>query len=117
MALDQTIDSAVEEFNKSLTEAQDLFIEDVTQLQEEGLSTEEILLILAGISMADYWLQDLQMQKAITMRYGIGEEVSEPMSMTAIGQTLNMSRDRVRNLLEKGITALRQNSEKIKDYL
>ena len=70
MALDQTIDSAVEEFNKSLTEAQDLFIEDVTQLQEEGLSTEEILLILAGISMADYWLQDLQMQKAITRLMG-----------------------------------------------
>ena len=66
MALDQTIDSAVEEFNKSLTEAQDLFIEDVNQLQEEGLSTEEILLIIAGISMADYWLQDLKMQKAIT---------------------------------------------------
>jgi len=59
----------------------------------------------------------LQIQKAITMRYGIGEEVSEPMSMTAIGQTLNMSRDRVRNLLEKGITALRQDSSKIKDYL
>ena len=59
----------------------------------------------------------LQIQQAITMRYGIGEEVSEPMSMTAIGQTLNMSRDRVRNLLEKGITALRQDSSKIKDYL
>ena len=57
------------------------------------------------------------MQQAITMRYGMGEDVSEPMSMTAIGQTLNMSRDRVRNLLEKGITALRQNSDKIKDYL
>jgi hypothetical protein len=70
MALDQTIDSAVEDFNKSLTEAQDLFIEDVNQLQEEGLSTEEILLILAGISMADYWLQDLQMQKAITRLMG-----------------------------------------------
>ena len=59
----------------------------------------------------------LHIQKAITMRYGIGEEVSEPMSMTAIGQTLNMSRDRVRNLLEKGIAALRQDSSKIKDYL
>ena len=59
----------------------------------------------------------LHIQNAITMRYGIGEEVSEPMSMTAIGQTLNMSRDRVRNLLEKGITALRQDGSKIKDYL
>ena len=32
----------------------------------------------------------------ISMRYGIGEEMLEPMSMTAIGQVLNMSRDRVR---------------------
>ncbi len=64
-------------------------------------------------------IKDLpEMQAAvISMRYGIGEEVSEPMSMTAIGQTLNMSRDRVRNLLEKGVTALRQDSSKIKDYL
>jgi RNA polymerase nonessential primary-like sigma factor len=58
-----------------------------------------------------------QMQKAISMRYGIGNDVSEPMSMTAIGQTLNMSRDRVRNLLEKGITKLRNDGIKIKDYL
>ena len=34
----------------------------------------------------------------ISMRYGIGEEILEPMSMTAIGQVLNMSRDRVRTL-------------------
>ena len=58
-----------------------------------------------------------QMQKAVSMRYGIGNDVSEPMSMTAIGQTLNMSRDRVRNLLEKGITKLRNDGVKIKDYL
>ena len=45
------------------------------------------------------------------------EDVSEPMSMTAIGQNLNMSRDRVRKLLEKGLCALRQESEKIQDYL
>ena len=51
------------------------------------------------------------------MRYGIDEDVSEPMSMTAIGQNLNMSRDRVRKLLEKGLCALRQESEKIQDYL
>ena len=49
--------------------------------------------------------------------YGIDEDVSEPMSMTAIGQNLNMSRDRVRKLLEKGLCALRQESDKIQDYL
>ena len=65
MALDQTIDSAVEEFNENLIIAQNLFIDDIEALQDEGLSTEEILIVLAGISMVDYWLQDLKMQKAI----------------------------------------------------
>ena len=59
-----------------------------------------------------------EMQAAvISMRYGIGEEILEPMSMTAIGQILNMSRDRVRTLEHKGLRALRDNSDKIKDYL
>ncbi len=64
-------------------------------------------------------IKDLpEMQAAvISMRYGIGDEVLEPMSMTAIGQILNMSRDRVRTLEHKGLRTLRENSSKIKDYL
>jgi RNA polymerase nonessential primary-like sigma factor len=53
----------------------------------------------------------------ISMRYGIGEEVVEPMSMTAIGQVLNMSRDRVRTLENKALKALRLDSSKISEYL
>ena len=50
-------------------------------------------------------IEDLpEMQAAvISMRYGIGEGILEPMSMTAIGQILNMSRDRVRTLEQKAI--------------
>ena len=88
-------------------------LEDETQLPDDLLFKafliEDIFVLLDELPT--------QMQQAVTMRYGMGEDVSEPMSMTAIGQTLNMSRDRVRNLLEKGITALRENSDKIKDYL
>ena len=59
-----------------------------------------------------------EMQAAvISMRYGIGEEVMEPMSMTAIGQLLNMSRDRVRTLEQKAVKALRQNSDQLSEYL
>ena len=53
----------------------------------------------------------------ISMRYGIGNEVMEPMSMTAIGQVLNMSRDRVRTLEQKAIKALRLDSEQLAEYL
>lgn len=65
MPLENTIDLAVADFEAQLAQSQDLFIEDIEELREEGLSTEEILAILAGISMVDYWLQDLQMQQAI----------------------------------------------------
>ena len=59
-----------------------------------------------------------EMQAAvISMRYGIGDEMLEPMSMTAIGQVLNMSRDRVRTLEHKALKGLRSESEKINEYL
>ena len=64
-------------------------------------------------------IRDLpEMQAAvISMRYGIGEEMLEPMSMTAIGQVLNMSRDRVRTLEHKAVRSLREMSEKVSEYL
>ena len=59
-----------------------------------------------------------EMQAAvISMRYGIGDEMLEPMSMTAIGQILNMSRDRVRTLEHKALKALRMESDMINEYL
>ena len=64
-------------------------------------------------------IQELpEMQAAvISMRYGIGEECMEPMSMTAIGQILNMSRDRVRTLEQKAIRGLREMKDEIGGYL
>ena len=53
----------------------------------------------------------------ISMRYGIGEEILEPMSMTAIGQMLNMSRDRVRTLENKALKNLREQSDIVSEYL
>lgn len=53
----------------------------------------------------------------ISMRYGIGEDVLEPMSMTAIGQILNMSRDRVRTLEQKAIRNLRELGQEINGLL
>lgn len=59
-----------------------------------------------------------EMQAAVlSMRYGIGEDIHEPMSMTAIGQVLNMSRDRVRTLEHKGLKGLREISGNMYDYL
>ena len=88
-------------------------LEDETQLPDDLLTRscikEDIRELIGDLP---------EMQAAvISMRYGIGDEVLEPMSMTAIGQVLNMSRDRVRTLEHKGLRTLRERSEKIAEYL
>ena len=88
-------------------------IEDATQLPdlllEQQFIKEDIRSLIGDLP---------EMQAAvISMRYGIGEDVMEPMSMTAIGQILNMSRDRVRTLEQKAIRALRESDSEINCYL
>ena len=59
-----------------------------------------------------------EMQAAVVqMRYGVDDGVLEPMSMTAIGQVLNMSRDRVRTLERNAIKTLRETCRSIAEYL
>ena len=88
-------------------------LEDETQLPDMLLERQHIKDDIRSM------IKDLpEMQAAvISMRYGIGEEMFEPMSMTAIGQVLNMSRDRVRTLEHKALKALMAQSENINDYL
>ena len=88
-------------------------LEDETQLPDTLLEQQFIKEDIREL------IKDLpEMQAAvISMRYGIGDEMLEPMSMTAIGQVLNMSRDRVRTLEHKALKALRGESEKINEYL
>ena len=88
-------------------------LEDETQLPDHLLERQFIKEDIREL------IGDLpEMQAAvISMRYGIGEEIMEPMSMTAIGQILNMSRDRVRTLEQKAIRALREADSEISCYL
>ena len=88
-------------------------LEDETQLPEMLL---EKALIKEDIHSMIRDLPDLQ-AAVISMRYGIGDELFEPMSMTAIGQVLNMSRDRVRTLEHKAIKALKEQSDLVSEYL
>tara|TARA_B100000073_G_scaffold169304_1_gene140070 strand:+ start:137 stop:1078 length:942 start_codon:yes stop_codon:yes gene_type:complete len=88
-------------------------LEDETQtpdmLLEKAFIKEDIRSLIED-------LPDLQ-AAVISMRYGIGDEVLEPLSMTAIGQILNMSRDRVRTLEHKALKGLREQSELVSEYL
>jgi RNA polymerase nonessential primary-like sigma factor len=92
----------------------------IIDLLEDETQTPDMLLEKAFIkedirSMIDD-LPDLQ-AAVISMRYGIGDEVLEPLSMTAIGQILNMSRDRVRTLEHKALRGLREHSDEVSEYL
>ena len=88
-------------------------LEDETQLPDTLLEQQFVKEDMREL------IRDLpEMQAAvISMRYGIGEEMLEPMSMTAIGQVLNMSRDRVRTLEHKAVRSLREMSAKVSEYL
>lgn len=88
-------------------------LEDETQLPDSLLEQQFIKEDMREL------IRDLPEMQAsvISMRYGIGEEMLEPMSMTAIGQVLNMSRDRVRTLEHKAVRNLREMSEKVSEYL
>ena len=88
-------------------------LEDESQIPDDIL---EALCIKEDIRKLIQSLPEMQ-AAVISMRYGIGNEVLSPMSMTAIGQVLNMSRDRVRTLEQKALKTLRSKSDKINEYL
>ena len=88
-------------------------LEDETQLPDMLLERQFIKEDIQKL-IAD--LPEMQ-ASVISMRYGIGEDILEPMSMTAIGQVLNMSRDRVRTLENKALKALRLSSDQVSEFL
>ena len=63
--MEQIIAQAVADFQSQLEQSLQEFYKDTDDLQKEGLSSEEMLAVLAGLAIGDYWLQDLQMQNAI----------------------------------------------------
>ena len=88
-------------------------LEDETQLPDDILTAS---CIKADMRELIKELPDMQ-AAVISMRYGIGDDVLEPMSMTAIGQILHMSRDRVRTLERKALKGLVEKSERVCEYL
>ena len=88
-------------------------LEDETQLPDEILTASCIKQDMRELIKT---LPEMQ-AAVISMRYGIGDEILEPMSMTAIGQVLHMSRDRVRTLERKGLRNLIEQSDKVSEYL
>ena len=88
-------------------------LEDESQLPDTLLNRQSI-----KDNINDVLSELPEMQAAvIKMRYGIGTDILEPMSMTAIGQVLNMSRDRVRTIENKALITIRECSKGLTDHL
>ena len=54
-----TIDQAVEAYELQIEQVTEQFVQDIKELEDDGLSTEEILVIIAAIDFASYFVEEL----------------------------------------------------------
>ena len=54
-----TIDQAVKSYEIQIEQVTEQFVQDIQDLEDEGLSTEEILVIIAAIDFATYFVEEL----------------------------------------------------------
>tara|TARA_R100000152_G_C6782117_1_gene218495 strand:+ start:7386 stop:8162 length:777 start_codon:yes stop_codon:yes gene_type:complete len=73
------IDDAISSYLKSLGIAEDEFIQDVTEMENAGLSREEILAALAALNVATYFIEDLGMAAAINTQMGFTETLLDDL--------------------------------------
>ena len=73
------IDDAISSYLKSLGIAEDEFIQDVKQMEEDGLTGEEILAALAALNVATYFIEDLGMAAAINTQMGFTEQLLDDL--------------------------------------
>tara|TARA_R100001377_G_C3168269_1_gene102085 strand:+ start:259 stop:927 length:669 start_codon:yes stop_codon:yes gene_type:complete len=54
-----TINQAVESYELQIEQVTEQFVQDIQDLEDDGLSTEEILVIIAAIDFAAYFIEEL----------------------------------------------------------
>jgi RNA polymerase nonessential primary-like sigma factor len=92
------------------TELQDL-------LEDEGQSPDHYMTQAALRQDLNNMLAELtpQQQQVLTLRYGLGAE--KAMSLAKVGDRLNLSRERVRQLERQALEHLRRRKSKVREYL
>ena len=56
-----------------------------------------------------------QQQQVLTMRFGLND--SQPLTLAKIGEMLNISRERVRQIEREAIAKLRKRKDDIREYV
>ena len=82
-----TIDQAVEEYEASIDYAITQFIDDTKELEEEGLSTAEILAIIAAVDFTSYFINELRFSTALNASMVATEDILA--NMRFFGSTTN----------------------------
>jgi len=63
-------DEAFSDYSERLNQSIDEFLNDIEELEEEGLSIEEILAVLAAMAVGDYFIEMLGMNGAVSAYSG-----------------------------------------------
>mgnify|MGYP003133693136 FL=1 len=96
-----TIDQAVNSYENSLDVAINGFQQDVDELEEEGLSTTEILGVIAAIDFTSYFVDELRFSTAINSFMATTEDILDDLPF--FGRASEIQLVALQNLQRQGI--------------
>ena len=96
-----TIDQAVNSYESSVDDAINGFQQDVEELEEEGLSTVEILGIVAAVDFASYFVEELRFSTGINAFMATTEDIL--VDLPLFGNPSEVQLVALQNLQRQGI--------------
>ena len=96
-----TIDQTVSSYESSIEDAVNGFQQDVEELEEEGLSTVEILAIIAAIDFSSYFIEELRFSTAINSFMATTEDIL--VDLPSFGRTSEIQLVALQALQRQGI--------------
>lgn len=99
-----TIDQVIEEYESSIDYAIDQFINDTKELEDEGLSVSEILLIIAAVDFTSYFIEELRFSTALNASMVATENILA--SLRFFGSTTEQQLLAIQNIQKFNIEGL-----------
>ncbi|MFN4279121.1 RNA polymerase sigma factor, RpoD/SigA family [Thermosynechococcus sp.] len=86
-------------------------------LEDDSLSPEQFTTVESLRDDVNLWLAELtpQQRQVLTLRYGLGD--GQELSLAKVGEQLNLSRERVRQLERQALDHLRRRRQQLYEYL
>lgn len=99
-----TIDQAVEAYELQIDQVTEQFVQDIQELEDDGLSTEEILAIIAAIDFATYFIEELGFVAGHNAYMAATEDILS--SLPFFGATTEQQLLALQNIQQINITSL-----------